>query len=78
MKVSGININRLIGLDLDVPNNQNFCPVMDVFTWEESPGQDKKLLGTTSIQLSQILSSYYKRRKLPVGAIMEEESEDEE
>jgi hypothetical protein len=78
VKAGGININRLVSLSLDVPNNQNFCPVLDVFVWEETPGKPKTLLGTTTIQLSQILSNYYKRRKLPPGAIMEEDSEDEE
>lgn len=49
VKLGGMNINRLINIELDAPNNQNFCPVMDVFTWEETPGKPRKLLGTTTI-----------------------------
>lgn len=30
IKSDGININRVINLNLDVPNNSNFCPVMEV------------------------------------------------
>jgi len=25
-------------MDIDVPNNQNFCPVLDVFAWDETDG----------------------------------------
>jgi hypothetical protein len=32
----GLTLNRLISLELDVPNNQNFCPILDVYMWEES------------------------------------------
>lgn len=78
MDNGGININKIETIKLDVPNNQNFCPVLDVYLWEESSDSDKKLLGLTTIQLSEILDSYYKKRKLPADAILEEdESEDD-
>jgi hypothetical protein len=72
---SGVNVNRILPLMLDVPNNQNFSPVMDVFAWENTDGEDKMMMATTSIQLSTILSNYYRRRHLPLGAILEDEED---
>lgn len=77
MRSAGININRTVSMDIDVPNNQNFSPVLDVFAWDHQ-ANDKRLLGNATIQLGQILANYYKRRKLPPDAILEEDEEDDE
>jgi hypothetical protein len=41
VKNAGVNINRHIALQLEAPNNANFCPVMDVFMWDEQPGKSR-------------------------------------
>lgn len=68
----------MITLDLDVPNNQNFCPILDVYMWDDTDPPTKSLLGLSSIELGRILENYYHRRNLPPGAIEEEESDEDE
>lgn len=78
VKSEGMNINRLISLKIDIPRNQNFCPVIDCYVWNKEAAEEPKLLGVTTIDLAKILENYYRRLKLPADAIMEEDSEDEE
>ena len=65
-----------------MPNNQNFCPVLDVFVWEEKPGEDRsknrEMLGITTIDLSEVLKNHYKARKLPPGAVLSSDGDDDD
>jgi hypothetical protein len=45
VKARGVNINRLIPLTVDVPKNQNFCPVIDCYVWNQNLPDEPKLLG---------------------------------
>lgn len=38
VKNKAININRLITINVDIPRNQNFCPVVDCYVWNKEPG----------------------------------------
>lgn len=45
VKDKGVNINRLIPIKIDVPKNQNFCPVIDCYVWNQINPDKPKLLG---------------------------------
>ena len=36
IKNGGININKLISLDIDIPHNKHFCPMLDICAWDVS------------------------------------------
>lgn len=60
---NGVNINTFLPITVDVPKNKNLCPVLDCFVYDHSGASndisDKKLLGLTTIDLSNILAKYY-------------------
>ncbi len=33
---SCVNYNKLISIEIDIPHNKYFCPVLDLYCWEES------------------------------------------
>lgn len=60
IKNKGICVNKLIKLDIDLPNNKNFCPTMDICAWVMEDGiLDKWLLGYGSINLYEPMKRKY-------------------
>ena len=59
----GVNINTYLPITVDVPRNRSLCPVLDCFIYDHSNStndiSEKKLLGLTTIDLSNFLNKYY-------------------
>jgi len=52
----GINLNRLVCFEIDIPVNRNICPSLDIFAWEESSKRkDPQLIGYGTINLRSVL-----------------------
>lgn len=59
IKRRGINVNKLLNLNIDMVSQEELCPVMDIVTWECSDGDnvgERKMFGVGSLNLNTVLS----------------------
>ncbi|EGR29640.1 hypothetical protein IMG5_151880 [Ichthyophthirius multifiliis] len=71
IKDDGANANKAIEMVLQVPNNKSFGPIIDVFLWDGTDGNEEEFLGYSSIKFND-----FRSKKSDAGQEKEIDSED--
>lgn len=53
----GVNVNKMMMIDIDLTQDKEFCPVMDIIAWECSDGVRpnlRKMLGYGMIKIADM------------------------
>lgn len=59
----GVNVNKMMMLDIDLTQDKDFCPVMDIIAWECQDGvrpNQRKMLGYGTMKIAEMFADFYK------------------